>query len=501
MAAAAPPKFPTDQLERELILSAELTEADQRRAQRLTKDGKLHRIQAGVFTPLATEHWPKLIARHRLRVLGRLFENAVIGYHSAYAGGLPVDDRIYLTYTYSKTVPLPGLEVVLIKGPGPLDGDMRMQDALYLSGEARQLLENLVPNRGEDRRAAGEAAVESRLITICQSRGEVALNKLRDEASRLSAQLGRQKEASKLSMMIGAILGTKPAHRAITPEGQALAQGIDHGRMKLFQALVSILNETEHSTILDVAPNGDKKLHAALYESYFSNYIEGTKFSIEQASEIVLEGKPVKNRPKDSKDIAGVFHQANEPGWRVQTLASGKPILEQLRARHAHLMEARPEVDPGAFKTEKNFAGNTEFVPPNLVAGTLEEASALLPLVRPGFPRAVLAHFLVVEIHPFVDGNGRLSRLVMNAELSAMGLTRIIIPTISRDDYLGALRLLTHENNALPLIRFLARMQEWTASFDYADASSLQAQMERCNAFQEDTSKYRLEWLKPSQGG
>jgi Fic family protein len=40
--------------------------------------------------------------------------------------------------------------------------------------------------------------------------------------------------------------------------------------------------------------------------------------------------------------------------------------------------------------------------------------------------------FLVAEVHPFSDGNGRLSRIMMNPELVAAGEQRIVVPTIYR---------------------------------------------------------------------
>ncbi len=55
--------------------------------------------------------------------------------------------------------------------------------------------------------------------------------------------------------------------------------------------------------------------------------------------------------------------------------------------------------------------------------------------------------FVTSEVHPFLDGNGRLARVMMNAELTAKNQTKIIIPTVYRDDYLGALRKLSRNQD------------------------------------------------------
>lgn len=66
------------------------------------------------------------------------------------------------------------------------------------------------------------------------------------------------------------------------------------------------------------------------------------------------------------------------------TMAAGEPVLEQMRARHRHQMERRPEVSPGDFKLKLNRAGNTAFVHPDLVRRTLIEGSKLLASVPAG---------------------------------------------------------------------------------------------------------------------
>ena len=66
--------------------------------------------------------------------------------------------------------------------------------------------------------------------------------------------------------------------------------------------------------------------------------------------------------------------------------------------------------------------------------GTLLEGSLLARTIPEGLARAVYYGFVISEIHPFDDGNGRLSQLVMNAELSRTGEAQIIIPTLLHEE-------------------------------------------------------------------
>jgi fido (protein-threonine AMPylation protein) len=100
---------------------------------------------------------------------------------------------------------------------------------------------------------------------------------------------------------------------------------------------------------------------------------------------------------------------------------------------------------------------------------------------------------VVAEVHPFSDGNGRTARLAMNCMLSARALSRIIIPTVYREDYLLPLKALSHNRIAEPLISALGRVQRWSAAFDYSlPRAQLRESLARCNAFQEDLRSYKL---------
>lgn len=97
--------------------------------------------------------------------------------------------------------------------------------------------------------------------------------------------------------------------------------------------------------------------------------------------------------------------------------------------------------------------------------------------------------FLPSEVHPFDVGNGRLARLRMNAELSAVGQQRIIIPTALRTDYLGALRRLSRQKDPPVLLRVLDRAQQYCHQIDWTQRDDARAQLAATNAFDEEDGR------------
>lgn len=70
--------------------------------------------------------------------------------------------------------------------------------------------------------------------------------------------------------------------------------------------------------------------------------------------------------------------------------------------------------------------------------------------------RAVLGHFLFVYIHPYMDGNGRLARFLMNLMLVPAGHVWTVIPVERRDEYMEALEQASSFSNIAPFARFVA---------------------------------------------
>jgi hypothetical protein len=263
-------------------------------------------------------------------------------------------------------------------------------------------------------------------------------------------------------------------------------------RRNRFEQLADYLRGTALPAIPDVAPTGAAKVHFAFLESYFSNYVEGTRFSIEEAQNIVLRNQIIGQRPKDSHDVLGVFRLAVTSPQRDTLPPPGEAFLLGLQERHADMLKNRPEAEPGHIKTEANYAGSTKFVEPGFVRGTFQEYSPLALSIPEGLGRAIFYAFLVAEIHPFVDGNGRLSRLMMNAELSRLGLCRIIIPTLYHPQYVDCTKRLTNNNEPQAMVRAIAKMAVWCAQFAYSDITTVVAQMRACNAMEESAASFRL---------
>ena len=132
-------------------------------------------------------------------------------------------------------------------------------------------------------------------------------------------------------------------------------------------------------------------------------------------------------------------------------------------------MEGRPDKGPGQFKTDPNRAGSTLFVSPDLLQGTLARGFEIYRGLTSPLHRAVFMMFLISEVHPFADGNGRVARIMMNAELVAAGENRIIVPTVYRNNYLMSLKALSQNRLTGALVRVMDFAQRYTAAVDFGD--------------------------------
>jgi Fic family protein len=148
-------------------------------------------------------------------------------------------------------------------------------------------------------------------------------------------------------------------------------------------------------------------------------------------------------------------------------------------------MAERPDKRPGRLKKKSNQAGSTIFVEPEKVEGTLVQGFELYKKLSAGMLRALFMHFLVAECHPFDDGNGRLARIMMNAELVDAGLHKIIVPSVCRDNYLNGMRLASRNQRFRTNVKVLHQLHQYTASIDWMDYADVRQTLEQDAADQD----------------
>ena len=167
-------------------------------------------------------------------------------------------------------------------------------------------------------------------------------------------------------------------------------------------------------------------------EAVLSSRIEGTQASINDLYQYEIDQRSSLSRPSDVKEVYN-YVQALEYG--LHRLKALPLSLRLIREIHAHLMAGvRGEMQtPGEFRRTQNWIGTpgaylaeATFVPPppdamhkalNQFEAFLHSASELPSLVRLG-----LIHYQFEVIHPFLDGNGRVGRLLLALLLCAWKL-------------------------------------------------------------------------------
>lgn len=455
---------------------------------RAVERGTLVRLSRGIYTPAVGEDPAAVVRRHLWRITAHELPGAVIADRSVPVGGMPSDGALYVVHSRRRPVELPGVTIFPRPGPGAADGDMALPDGLWMSSTARALLDNLAVRGSDASRYLSRQELEEWIERLLQQRGEAGLNAIRDSARLIAEPLRRVAQQRELEAIIGAALATRGADILVSPQltARAVGEPYDERRVESFRRLADTLLDRPPDIVSALSIDAGRRALLPFYEAYFSNYIEGTEFSVDQAAAICFAGEIPEGRPKDAHDVLGTYEIVRDPVEMATVPRSGEVLIDLLRERHAVLMGGRPELGPGMFKTQANRAGLTEFVAPELVRGTLKRGFELAEGLISPWERAVYMKFLVTEIHPFADGNGRTARIMMNAELVAGGEVRVIIPTVYRGNYLSAVKGATHNAGFNGYIKMLAFARKYTARVDFSDRTSAEADLDRTNAFRDD---------------
>ena len=462
---------------------------------RMAKAGTARKLGPKLYTLNTTEAPETIIARNLWPVVGLLMPGAVVSHRTAFENRAAPDGSVFLSGPYPRQIALPGVILRQVEGKGAVEGDTPYMSTLFLASRPRTFLENLQPSRRSDKvsKTVGREEVERRLADILRVSGEEALNRLRDQARTIAPALELEEEFRTLDGLIGALMRSRPADLT-APAARAWAAGepYDSTRLPVFSTLLAGLRAVSAPDRPDRAAMPPAFYNAAFYDAYFSNYIEGTDFPVDQAIRIVFEKEMPADRPADAHDVLGTYRLVSSHEEMRRRPRDFEDFLALLKRRHAIIMESRPDKLPGQFKTENNQAGSTLFVSRELVTGTLRQGYGMYQALDEPFARALFVMFLIAEVHPFMDGNGRMARVMMNAELISAGQTRLFIPSVYRNEYVGSLKKLTNHHDPESFLKVMSKAHDFVSRIDFTDLQAARQTLESCNAFHDPADEVKL---------
>jgi len=246
---------------------------------------------------------------------------------------------------------------------------------LSLSGQARQLVENVYRRGRQPRFRAGTTAVDDRIDELARSGGA---GRIRETLGQLDVIAGSfdpfavDVVRQRLDGVLGTFATSGP-RRSNRLAARLAGSPVDSHRIDMVEGLVNVLLARPPMPCPAFSPVSRWEW-LAFFESYFSNFIEGTEFGVDEARRIAVEGVVPEARPEDAHDIAATYRLAIDSNDRAHVPRSGDEVIELLRGRHAVLMAARPDKHPGEFKSLPNSASGYQFVEPGLVEGPRAKA-------------------------------------------------------------------------------------------------------------------------------
>ncbi|MCD9024666.1 Fic family protein [Cohnella silvisoli] len=192
-----------------------------------------------------------------------------------------------------------------------------------------------------------------------------------------------------------------------------------------------------------------------------STAIEGNTLTLLETKVVLEDGLSVGG--KMLREIYEVINHNKAYQHVKACIARGLPLNETIiKDIHAILMENI--MIGGIYRNEEVYISGAAHTPPtpNEMYRQVKNFYAILPEEDEANAIEIAAwtHAEFVRINPFVDGNGRVSRLIMNYQLMAGGFVPVSIPKESRLDYFTALEAYAVHQDLKPFARMIASLEE-----------------------------------------
>lgn len=190
---------------------------------------------------------------------------------------------------------------------------------------------------------------------------------------------------------------------------------------------------------------------------YNSNAIENSTLSLPETEKILLQLEV--NRHISLREVFEAKNLAQVYGY-IKKTASQQPLtIDMILLLHKMLLTNIRDEDAGRFrnKWEMVRVGNHIGLPPKFIEKRIQEIliSYNSEITIPFIHRIARLHAEFESIHPFIDGNGRIGRVLNNYLLIREGLPPIIVRNKEKETYYSALRFYDESHNFKPMIRIV----------------------------------------------
>jgi Fic family protein len=206
--------------------------------------------------------------------------------------------------------------------------------------------------------------------------------------------------------------------------------------------------------------------------TYTSNAIEGNTLTLRETAELIEHGITVGGKPL--RDHLEAVDHYSAVLWMRELAAQGSPTDEStVREMHRRIVaRSQPEIG-GVYSTLPRRLAGSPVIFPNAakIPRLMEEFGQWFGHVEPMPALSFDAHFRLVAIHPFSDGNGRTARLLMNLLLLRQGYPPVAVRPEDRKTYLDALEHASLKDDLGPFQKFMHQRLDATLE-EYLDTLS-----------------------------
>lgn len=197
--------------------------------------------------------------------------------------------------------------------------------------------------------------------------------------------------------------------------------------------------------------------------TYHSNAIEGNTLTL-QETKVVLEGITVGG--KTMREHLEVINHRAGITFVEEIVRNKEPLSEwQIKNLHHLILKGINDQYAGVYRDQQVFISGATHTPPapylikeemeNLINWYEQETKQMHPITR-----GAILHAIFLGIHPFIDGNGRSSRLLLNLEMMKAGFPPVVIKVENRLAYYEALDKANTQKDYDDFIRLVAKEAE-----------------------------------------